>query len=141
MNIDKRYIKRIEKTFEQISLPLRLLDAQGACIVPEDAPAVEVPACVMAPGINHRQGELFFRALDMHPQTLLCCDAATPGVEDLLCALDAMLMSLLKSTLSVASHSDVYRRALKQELSGADLTARAGEHQIPLEMERTVMLF
>lgn len=141
MYFEKHLVRRIGRAFESLTAPVRLLDAQGACIVPEDAPAVEVPACVMAPGINHRQGELFFRALDMHPQTLLCCDAATPGVEDLLCALDAMLMSLLKSTLSVASHSDVYRRALKQELSGADLTARAGEHQIPLEMERCVMLF
>ena len=34
-----------------------------------------------------------------------------------------------------------FRRALKQELTGADLNARAGEHQIPLEMERSIMLF
>ena len=50
-------------------------------------------------------------------------------------------MSLLKSSLSIASHTDVYRRALKQELSGADLISRASEHQIPLEMDRCVVLF
>lgn len=62
-------------------------------------------------------------------------------MEDVLSVADAMIMSLLKSSLSIASHTDVYRRALKQELSGADLISRASEHQIPLEMDRCVVLF
>ncbi len=138
---DKHLIRKISRVFEGLSAPIRLLDAQGTGIVPEDAPVMDVPAVVMAPGINYHQGEQFYRALDMNPQVFLCCADTAPGVEDVLCAVDAMLMSMFKSNLSVASNSDVYRRALKQELSGAELIARAGEHQIPLELDRSVMLF
>ncbi len=141
MFIEKRYLKRIEKIFEQLSAKLRLLDAQGVCVVPEDGESETLPAVVVAPGITHRAGEKLYRALDMNPPLLLACDADVPGVENLLIVTDAMLMSMFKSSLSISSHSDVFRRVLKQDLTGADLVARAGEHQIPLEMERCVMLF
>ncbi len=141
MYFEKRYIRKIDKVFEELSMPMRLLDAQGGCLVPENGAAVELPGLVMAPGINHHIGNQFYRALDISPQLLLVCPDTYPGVEDLMVMTDAMLMNMLKSSLSIASHSDVYRRALKQELSGADLVSRAGEHQIPLEMDRCVMLF
>jgi len=41
--IEKRYIKRIEKIFEQLSSPLRLLDAQGLCIAPENGESETLP--------------------------------------------------------------------------------------------------
>ncbi len=141
MYIEKRYIKKIAKVFETLTIPLRLLDASGACLVPEDGESVVLPTTVLAQGINHHVGGYFFRALDIHPPLYLAAPDSAAGVEDLLCVADAMLMSLLKSSLSIASHTDVYRRALKQELSGTDLITRASEHQIPLEMPRCVMLF
>ena len=91
--------------------------------------------------MNHHAGRFFYRVLDVHPPLYLVAPEGAPGVEDVLCVADAMIMSLLKSSLSIASHTDVYRRALKQELSGADLISRASEHQIPLEMDRCVVLF
>lgn len=141
MYIEKRYIKKIAKVFETLTIPLRLIDASGACLVPEEGESVALPANVLAQGINHHIGDFFFRALDIHPPLYLIAPDDAAGVEDILCVADAMLMSLLKSSLSIASHTDVYRRALKQELSGTDLITRASEHQIPLEMPRCVMLF
>ncbi len=141
MYIEKRYIKKIAKVFESLSIPLLLMDASGACLVPEDSEVSSLPASVIAQGINHRVGDRFFRALDMHPPLFLSAPADAPGVEDVLSVADAMLMSLFKSSLSIASHTDVYRRALKQELAGTDLITRASEHQIPLEMLRCIMLF
>ncbi len=141
MYIEKRYIKRIEEIFERLSVSLRLLDAQGVCIVPENGENETLPSLVMAAGITHSVEGRLYRALDMNPPLILTCAADAPGAENLLIVADAMLMSLFKSSLSIASHSDVYRRALRQELTGTDLAARAGEHQIPLEMERSVMLF
>jgi carbohydrate diacid regulator len=141
MFIEKRYLKRIEKIFEQLSAKLRLQDGQVVCVVPEDGEAEPLPSDVVAPGITHRAGEKLYRALDRNPPLLLSCDADVPGAENLLIVTDAMLMSMFKSSLSISSHSDVFRRVLKQDLTGADLVARAGEHQIPLEMERCVMLF
>ena len=139
--IEKRYIHKIEKVFETLSLPLRLLDAQGLCLAPADKESAVLPAAALAQGINHRVGDHFIRVLDMHPALYLIAPADAAGVEDILCVADAMIMSLFKSSLSIASHTDVYRRVLKQELSGTDLVSRAGEHQIPQEMERCVLLF
>lgn len=138
---EKRYIRKISKVFDTLHISLRLLDAQGNCLVPEDGPSGEVPTSVLAPGINHHSGSQYLRVLDMHPPMMLCCADNCAGAEDVLTMTDAMLMSMFKSNLSIASHSDVYRRTLKQELSGSDLLTRAGEHQIPLEMERCVILF
>ncbi len=141
MYIEKRYVKKIARVFEALSVPIRLLDAAGTCLAPEDGESAVLPASVLAPAINHHVGDHFYRVLDMHPPMFLIAPDSATGVEDLLCVTDAMLMSMFKSSLSIASHSDVYRRALKQELTGTDLITRASEHQIPLEMERCVMLF
>ena len=51
MYIEKRYLRKIAKVFQELSLPLRLLDADGACIVPEDGPSLTVPASALASGI------------------------------------------------------------------------------------------
>ncbi|MCE5343414.1 MAG: helix-turn-helix domain-containing protein [Eubacteriales bacterium] len=141
MYIEKRYIKKIENIFEQLSAKVQLLDAQGVCIAPENGGSETLPPVVMAPGITHRADEKLFRSLDMNPPMILVCAADVPGAENLLIVADAMMMSIFKSSLSIASHSDVFRRVLKQDLTGADLVSRASEHQIPMELERCIMLF
>jgi len=138
--IEKRHIHRIEKIFAALTLPLRLLDAQGTCLVPQGGEPVVLPASIPQ-GLNHRAGEMYLRALDITPVLYLAAPASAPGVEDILCVADAMLMSQLKSSLSVSGLTDVYRRVLRQELTGTDLISRAGEHQIPLDMLRCVMIF
>ena len=141
MYIEKRYIHKIELVFETLSLPLRLLDAQGQCLAPANGEGLALPAAVLAQGLNHHVGDYSVRVLDMHPALYLVAPSSAAGVDDILCVADAMIMSLFKSSLSIASHTDVYRRVLKQELSGTDLISRASAHQIPQEMERCVMLF
>lgn len=140
MLIEKRHLHRIEKIFDMLTLPMRLLDAQGACLVPAGGEPVALPAGI-AQGLNHRAGELYLRALDMNPVLYLAAPASAPGVEDILCMADAMLMSQFKSGPSAFGLTEVYRRILRQELTGTDLLSRANEHQIPLEMSRCVMIF
>ena len=141
MYIEKRYIQKIALVFEGLTLPVRFLDADGICLVPEGGQEMTLPATQLAQGINHRVGDILLRALDMNPALYLVAPADAAGASDVLCVVDAMLMSLFKSGLSIASHTDVYRRALKMELTGSDLSARASEHQIPMEADRCVMLF
>ena len=140
MMIEKRHIHRIEKIFDMLTLPLRLLDAQGACLVPQNMEPVTLPAGIPH-GLNHRMGEWYLRALDISPVLYLAAPASAPGVEDVLCMADAMLMSLLKSSMALSGMTEVYRRILRQELTGTELISRAGEHQIPLDMARCVMIF
>ena len=141
MYIEKRYLQKIARVFEGLSLPVKLVDANGQCLVPEGAAGILLPAATLAQGISHRVGDYYLRVLDMNPALYLVAPADAPGAADVLFVADAMLMSLLKSGLSIASHTDVYRRVLKQELTGSDLAARASEHQIPMESDRCVMLF
>jgi len=141
MFIEKRYIKRIEGIFASISVPLQLLDAQGFSVVPEDGEHKALPAMVLTPGITHTIAGECFRALDLSPQLVLTCSASAEGAENLLTMADAMLMSMLKSSLSIASQSDVLRRVLRQDIIGTALITRANEHQIPLDMNRCVVLF
>lgn len=140
MTIEKRHLNRIEKIFDMLTLPLRLLDAQGNCLIPHGGDSIAVPIG-LPHGLNHRMGDMCLRALDVHPALYLVAPASAPGVEDLLCMADAMLMSQLKGGLASSSLTEVYRRVLRQELTGTDLISRAGEHQIPLEMPRCVLLF
>lgn len=140
MMIEKRHIHRIEKIFDMLTLPLRLLDAQGNCLVPQNMEPVALPAGIPH-GLNHRMGEWYLRALDISPVLYLAAPASAPGVEDVLCMADAMLMSLLKSSMALSGMTEVYRRILRQELTGTELISRAGEHQIPLDMARCVMIF
>lgn len=141
MFIEKRYIRRIAKVFEELSVPVRLLDASGVCVVPEDGEPLSLPSTAAAPGLNHPVGGFLCRTLDVHPPMVLAAPQGASGVEDILHMTDAMLMSLFKSSLSISGYSDVYRRTLRQELSGTELITRASEHQIPLEMPRSVLLF
>lgn len=141
MFIEKRYIKRIETIFAGLSVPVRLLDAQGFPVVPEEGERKTLPSLVMTPGITHMIGREYFRALDLNPQLFLICDSGAAGAEDILKLADAMLMSMLKSSFSIASQSDVLRRVLRQDEIGTALAARAAEHQIPMDMDRCVMLF
>ncbi len=141
MFIEKRYMKRIEAIFAGLSVPIRLIDTQGFCVIPEEGERRQMPATVLPAGITQTIDGASYRALDLNPPLLLTCDANAEGAENLLALADAMLMSMLKSSLSIASQSDVLRRILRQDIIGAALTSRAGEYQIPLEMDRCVLLF
>ena len=140
MLIEKRTIHRIEKIFEMLSLPLRLLDAQGVCLIPAGGPSAALPA-IIPHGLNHRSGDLLIRALDSNPALFLVAPVGAPGAEDVLCMADVLIMTHLKSTLTGSGISEVYRRILRQELTGPDLASRVSEHQIPQDLTRCVMLF
>ena len=139
MYIEKRLIKTIANIFDGLSVSVRLLDADGACIVPSGGEAVSLPALVAAPGINYHIDGKCYRMLDMRPSAFLVADAQ--DADDLLTLADAMIAGALKGDSYGSSHSEVYRRVLLQELGGADLAARASEQQIVVDAPRCVMLF
>ena len=55
MFIEKRYIKRIENIFAGLSVPIRLVDAQGYAVVPEEGDRADMPSSVLPPG-HHAHG-------------------------------------------------------------------------------------
>lgn len=141
MYIEKRHIRKITKVFESLSIPLRLVDASGQCIVPENGNAFTMPEGVLSPGINHKVGRCLCRGLDMNPPVYLVSDSTGSGAEDVLTVADTLLMTMLKSSYSISSFSDVYRRVLRQELSSMEIGSHVNEHQIVVDMKRCVLLF
>ncbi len=141
MYIEKRHIRKITKLFESLSISIRLVDSSGQCIAPEGGNDFAMPDNVLSPSINHRVGRSLCRGLDMNPPVYLVTEASGTSVEDLLTVADAMLMTMLKSSYSISSCSDVYRRVLRQELSSMEINSHVTEHQIPVDMKRCVMVF
>lgn len=89
MYIEKRYMKKIGKVFEALSIPLRLVDASGACLVPEDGEPASLPAGVLAQELNHHAGRYFSAfwtcirpcislPLKARPARRMCCAWPTP---------------------------------------------------------------
>ncbi|MBR6570997.1 MAG: hypothetical protein IKK75_11155, partial [Clostridia bacterium] len=93
MYIEKRYIQKVARIFEGLSTSVKLLDADGGCLVPEEGAGVMLPAAPLAQGINHRVGDLWLRALDMNPALYLAAPADAAGAADVLCMADALVMS------------------------------------------------
>ena len=140
MQLEKRIAHRIENVFEMLSLPMRLLDAQGTCLLPAGQENFVIPARANRPQVNQRVGEFWLRALDVTPAVYLAAPAGVPGAEDILAMADVMIMTLFRDQTAVTPR-EVYLRVLSQELSGSDLMAASGEYQIPFEQDRCVVLF
>ena len=140
MLFEKRFVKQVAQVFSRLSVPVLLLDNHGDPIYPEEAVTHLLPENL--PVGQVRQGDGYFYLMaDTQPSLVLCCRDTASGVQDVLVLAEAMLQAITQSGVSVADMSDVYRRALREEINGSELEALAHEHQIPLEMDRCVMLF
>ncbi len=140
MLFDKRFVKQVAQVFSGLSVPVLLLDGHGEAIYPEEAASRFLPKDLKAGQTLHAEDYLY-RGVDSQPFLVAACREDTPGAQDVLILAEAMLQALTQAGVSVADVGDVYRRALREEISGSELEALANEHQIPMEMDRCVMLF
>ncbi len=137
---EKRFLKQVAQVFSRLSVPVLLLDGHGDAIYPEAASSHLLPEN-LAPGQPRRREGFLYSLVDTQPAMVLCCREGAMGAEDVLILADMLLQTLVQSGMSIADGNDVYRRALREEINGSELEALAHEHQIPMEMDRCVMLF
>lgn len=137
---DKRFVSRVAQVFSRLSMPVLLLDDHGEAVYPEEAEPHTLPE-ELNPGQTLKAEGYLYYCLDTQPSLVACVGQNAPGAQDVLLLTEAMVQQLMQMGASVADISDVYRRALREEVGGSELEALAHEHQIPLEMERCVMLF
>ena len=140
MLFEKRFVKQVGQVFSRLSVPVLLLDGHGDAIYPEEASSHALPDDLSAGQTRTGDGYLY-RGVDGQPFLVAACRESAAGAHDVLLLADAMLQALIQMGASVADMSDVYRRALREEIGGSELEALAHEHQIPMEMDRCVMLF
>ena len=88
--------------------------------------------------VTYRQWALI---LTRQPRACLYCSAAEPGAEDILLLASTLIARTGTVDRSGENYYSVYRRILRGDLSGVELTAAANDYQIRRDLLRAVMLF
>jgi Sugar diacid utilization regulator len=138
--IEKRFIKQVGAALSKLHTPVMLFDPQGECLYPQAGMQMEFTAELIEETVTE-QGDLFLLLTAFKPQVVLGVKRNAPGAEDILLMVSAMVENMLKSGGIIADGWDVYRRTLREELSGSELDALANEHQIQLSQNRCALLF
>ena len=135
--MNKRLQEQVDNVLNRLSVPITILDADSDRL-PDGMPLstlrlTEGEARTML-------GSLYMAVPSLH--IVLTCAEQQPGARDVL-QLATMLIAALDHSGEnrTESSSDVYCRALRGDLMGSELEALSHEHQLPQEMDRTVMLF
>ena len=126
---DRSMIERIEATLKRLNIPVTVIDR-------EDDAKLQHPEGA----VYEANGAKYCVVPRLH--TTLTCDAKVPGADELL-KLACELVATLGSANDAHSETsyDVYRRALRGELTGSELEALSHEHQLPADMKRCVLVF
>ena len=128
--MDKRLQEQMEAALSRLSVPLAVLEKDDESL-PELPPLADVsPAAI--------RGQLYLSV--KQPAVVLSCPENVPGARDILTLGSALISSFSGENRAETGH-DVYRRALRGELTGSELAALSHEHQLPQDMKRCVMVF
>lgn len=134
---DRHLQERMESILNRLSIPVAVIDREY------DSHALNAshPLEELEDGETIDWNGAKYTAV---PKThlVLSCSSSIPGADNVL-----KLACELVSTLSSVNDSytenayDVYRRALRGELTGSELEALSHEHQLPSDLERCVLVF
>lgn len=130
----KHLQEQMEQILARLAMPVELMNEEDAAL----------PAGVagqLADGVPAPVDGRMYLAVP-GTQVYLACSADQPGAKDVL-LLAGELVSTLAETKDnhTENRFDVYRRALRGELTGSELEALCHEHQLPDDMRRCVMVF
>lgn len=137
---EKRFLNQVQQVLARLMQPLWLLDTEGNVLLPEEQRRINVPE-FMEPGMPVAFEGKTFLTIGITPELVLCADSQGAATHDSIVLAGAMVQAMGRGEAPIASRYDVYRRVLREELTGPELEALAHEHQIELERERCVMTF
>ena len=129
--IDKHLLNQMDAVLSRLSVPLTALERDS-----DELP--ELPSLNEDAPVSSR-GQLYLAVRE--PAVVLSCAENLPGSRDILILGAALIGSLAAGDSRTESSHDVYRRALRGELTGSELAAMCHEYQLPQEMKRCVMVF
>lgn len=135
--VDKHLLDQMEATLSRLSIPVSVIDKDNGANLPQE---VRSAMRDLADGMPQAIGGMLYLPVKQ-PAVMLSCPEKLPGARDVLILGGALVSSLGFSEHRSENCFDVYRRALRGELVGAELEALSSEHQLPREMERCVMVF
>lgn len=135
--MDKHLQEQLEVVLSRLSIPVSLMERDGGTGVEAD---VRAALKDMTDGVPESMNGMLYLTVKQ-PAVLLACPDKAPGAKDVLLLAGALVSSVGGGETHTENSFDVYRRALRGELAGAELEALCAEHQIPHEQERCVMVF
>jgi len=135
--MDKHLLDRMEAVLSQLSVPVSVMDRDGGVNLP---PEVRAALKDMTDGVPQAMDGMLYLPVKQ-PAVILACPDKLPGARDVLIIGGALVASMGSGEQHSENCFDVYRRALRGELVGAELEALSTEHQLPRELERCVMVF
>ncbi len=136
--MNRRLQEQMESVLGRLSMPVTMLDVD-ADILPDGMSLMTL--CQNDGNIRTAWGNYYLYV--PHTRMVLSCPEQLPGARDVI-QLAASLLSALDCSNGenrTENSCDVYCRALRGDLMGSELEALSHEHQLPQEMERTVMVF
>ena len=138
---EKRFLNQVQQVLARLMQPLWLLDTEGNILLPEEQQGrINLPE-FMEPGMPVAFEGKTFLTIGITPELVLCADSQGAATHDCIVLAGAMVQSMGRGEAPIASRYDVYRRVLREELTGAELEALAHEHQIDMEKDRCVLTF
>ena len=132
---DRHLQEKVESVLNRLSIPVKVIDRdyESTAFTP-----VEGLDKIEEGVVWEYNGSKYFAV----PKTgiVLCCDAS--GSNDVL-KLASELVATFGSVNDTHTENsfDVYRRALRGELTGSELEALSHEHQLPADLKRCVLVF
>lgn len=134
---DRHLQERMENILNRLSVPVTVTDLEYDTHMLKQAAEIE---SLQAGEVLSYGGAKYAAVPKTH--IVLSCPESIPGNENVLKLACELVSALSASNDSYAENSyDVYRRALRGELSGSELEALSHEHQLPSDLERCVLVF
>jgi carbohydrate diacid regulator len=117
-----------------------LLDEEGGVLLPEGQAGKWSLPSFLEPGVPVAFEARTYLAIDVIPPMVLCAETQGIVTHDTILLAGAMVQAMGRGEAPIASRYDVYRRVLREELTGPELEALANEHQIDLEHSRCAII-
>ena len=135
---DKHLHEQMEQILSKLSLPVEMLDMDDSLHAAE---LTDVLGDLETAAEPVTAGEWLYLKIG-GTRCVLRCRADHAGARDVLLLAAALMPALGAERSSHTEDSfDVYRRALRGELTGSELDALTHEHQLPEDMRRCVLIF
>ena len=135
--VDRLLHERIETILSKLSVPVQLMDEEE---YEAHGLGAGLPYDTLSDGQLHQADGVLYQAVP-HSR-LLVSTQEHPGAADLLTLACEMAASMCAAAdVHTETCFDVYRRALRGELSGSELEALSHEHQLPADLRRCVLVF
>lgn len=135
--MDKHLLDRMEAVLSQLSVPVSVMDRDGGANLPQE---IRAALKDMTDGVPQAMDGMLYLPVKQ-PAVILACPDKLPGARDVLIIGGALVASMGSGEQHSENCFDVYRRALRGELVGAELEALSNEHQLPRVLDRCVMAF